>query len=186
MQDDNEFNNICLGYKQGSALDALFSDNNAPGNGGMRGLTDLGRADFSAPIGLPAGARVAFVSNVGSVLQFRSPPDDGSLGTVVMVRTPEGDQACYQGLLFVKFDSGQFLQVDPQFLREIHNCSKKASSYVLKVSSLGDLSGFLVNSNEANSLIHKSSNDLWSFEEDDDGNYKISRLFDGDGTPLKA
>jgi len=57
--------------------------------------------------------------------------------------------------------------------------SKKASTKkVSKVVKLADLHDFIKVGNDL--LIHKSKQDLWAMEEDEDGNIVISRLFDGD------
>jgi hypothetical protein len=129
---------------------------------------------------------VAFITNIGSVLQWADPPADGSEGTIVMVRTAEGDQTSLNGLIFVKFDNGQFLQVDPQYLRAASVNTKLASGFTRRVASLGDLSGFLRWGSDDNELVHKATRDLWSFETGDKGEFVISRLFDDTGEPLKV
>jgi hypothetical protein len=55
---------------------------------------------------------------------------------------------------------------------------------LLRVASLGDLSGFLRVSNDL--LIHKSTRDLWSVSKTADGSIEVTRLFDDDGSPLKG
>ena len=68
--------------------------------------------------------------------------------------------------------------------KDVPNCvpEKKAKTY--RVSSLGDLTPFLKRAD--GKLVHKSTQDLWSFSKDADGNYLVSRLFDDNGEPLKA
>lgn len=57
--------------------------------------------------------------------------------------------------------------------------SKKASvKKVSKIVKLADLNQFMKVGNDL--LIHKSKQDLWAMEEDEEGNLVISRLFDGD------
>ncbi len=52
-----------------------------------------------------------------------------------------------------------------------------------RVASLGDLTDFLKVSE--GTLIHKSTNDLWSFAADGEG-FTLTRLFDDGGEPLKG
>jgi len=59
---------------------------------------------------------------------------------------------------------------------------RTASQY--RVASLGDLTDFLKSAD--GKLIHKSTNDLWSYNKDADGNFLVSRLFDDEGEPLKG
>lgn len=53
-----------------------------------------------------------------------------------------------------------------------------------KVASLGDITDFVRVS--AESLIHRSSRDLWALKKQADGTYYIERLFDNNGEPLKG
>ena len=55
---------------------------------------------------------------------------------------------------------------------------------MIRVASLGDLTQFLKRAD--GKLIHKSTDDLWSYSKDADGNFLVSRLFDDEGEPLKA
>jgi len=156
-------------------------------NKGLRALTDQGRAANAFQIqAAVVGTRVAFITNIGSVLQWRDPPSDGSEGTIVMVRTGDGDQTSLNGLIFVKFDNGQFLQVDPEYLRSAVGNTKVASSFTRRVANLGDLSGFLRWGSDDSDLVHKATRDLWSFETTDKGEFVISRLFKDTGEPLKV
>lgn len=52
-----------------------------------------------------------------------------------------------------------------------------------RVASLRDLTGFVRVS--ADTLVHKSQQDLWSLKRESDGQYFIERLFD-EGTPVKG
>jgi hypothetical protein len=58
-----------------------------------------------------------------------------------------------------------------------------AESKTFRVASLGDLTDFLKVSEET--LVHKSTNDLWSIAADGDG-FTLTRLFDDEGTPLQG
>lgn len=55
---------------------------------------------------------------------------------------------------------------------------------VIRVASLGDLTQFLKRAD--GKLVHKSTNDLWSYSKDADGNFLVERLFDDEGEPLKG
>lgn len=65
-----------------------------------------------------------------------------------------------------------------------------------KVSSLGDIADMFSPPGLGNlapmlrqasgELIHKATNDLWSFSKSSDGQYVVSRLFDSGGEPLKG
>lgn len=150
----------------------------------LRGLTDKGRASSAIQLPVQAGTRIAFQSNIGSVLSYPHPPNDGALGTVVMVRTADGDRTDLNGLVFVKFDHGQFLAVNPEHMR-FSNQGKTARSVVRRVASLGDLSGFIRSAQAENDLIHRATQDLWKYEETPEG-FVISRLFKETGSPLKV
>ena len=187
--DDDFWTNLTLGQqsKTASSLDAHLQNREEQIAGtGLRALTDRGRESNAFPLPAEVGARVAFVSNIGSVLQWPDPPDDGAEGTVVMVRTAEGDQTSFGGFVFVKFDNGRFMQIDPQYLRRASINSKLASNFSRRVSNLGDLSGFLRWGTEDHELVHKATRDLWSFETTDRGDFVLSRLFDDTGEPLKV
>jgi len=67
---------------------------------------------------------------------------------------------------------------DPKIVRR----SRQAS--VMRVASLGDLTQFLKRAD--GKLVHKSTNDLWSYSKDADGNFLVERLFDDSGEPLKG
>lgn len=191
MADDFTFwDTLILGQqsKTASSLDTYLSNREESlKNSGLRSLTDRGREANALQLPVVAGTRVAFVTNIGSVLSYPQPPNPEEEGTVVMVRTAEGDQTSLGGMVFVKFDSGNFMAIHPEHLRKASINQKKANSFVRRVSSLGDLGGFLQNANgEDNELIHKATKDLWSFSATEDGEFVIARLFDETGSPIKV
>lgn len=53
-----------------------------------------------------------------------------------------------------------------------------------RIASLQDLAGFTRIS--AETLVHKSNNDLWALKKESDGKFYIERLFDDNGEPLKG
>lgn len=54
----------------------------------------------------------------------------------------------------------------------------------VRVASIRDLSQFMRVS--ADTLVHKSEHDLWSFGKEADGSFYITRLFNDNGEPLKG
>lgn len=151
----------------------------------MQGLTQNGREKNALPLPVQAGTRVAFLHNLGSVLSYEYVPDEGLGGTVIMVRTADGD-CTYQGdNVFVKWDDGAFLPTHRHHLQALSSLDKQASSFVMRTSNFGDLAALFATTDKSSELVHKSTKDLWSFEEDD-GEFVISRLFDDGGDPLHA
>lgn len=187
QHDDDFWTDFTLGQQSrtASSLDVYLSNREEKlASSGLRALTDKGRAENALPLPAPVGMRVAFVTNIGSVLSYEDPPEPDAQGTIVMVRTAEGDQTGMGGLVFVKFDDGRFLQVHSEHLRAASN-KKTAKGFVRRVASLGDLSGFLRWGSDDNELVHKATRDLWKCESTDEG-FVISRLFDDTGEPLKV
>lgn len=152
----------------------------------MQALTESGREKNALPLPVEAGTRVSFVHNLGSVLTYDYVPDEGVEGTVIMVRTADGD-CTYQGdHVFVKWDDDAFLPVHRHHLRKATPFNmKQASSFVFRASSLGDLAALFASSEKDAELVHKSTKDLWKCEEKD-GQFVLSRLFDDSGEPLSA
>ena len=68
-------------------------------------------------------------------------------------------------------------------LKALHKSLGKRAS-VIRVASLGDLTQFLKRAD--GKLVHKSTNDLWSYAKDADGNFLVERLFDDEGEPLQG
>ena len=75
---------------------------------------------------------------------------------------------------------GSFTQDEHHETKRKHK--RKAS--VIRVASLGDLTQFLKRAD--GKLVHKSTNDLWSYSKDADGNFLVERLFDDNGEPLQG
>lgn len=129
-----------------------------------------------------SGQRVLFAGTLGSMLSYDNPPPVEASGTIVTVRTAYGDTTMHNGMVFVKWDTGQFGAYSPIHLYS--SKMKQASNTKLKVASLGDLSGYFASSSKEGELVHKATKDIWSFKESDDG-YVIEKLFDDSGEPLK-
>lgn len=149
----------------------------------LQELTDAGRAKSSLPLPVVAGTRVAFKSNVGSILTYDDVPDAHVMGTVVTVRTAEGDTTHYNGRVFVSWDDGIFRPICPEHLKLAPSSMKMASNYRIVTSNLGDISAFFAKTAE-DDLIHKATKDIWSLKTDG-SNYVLERLFDDTGAPLK-
>jgi hypothetical protein len=152
---------------------------------GIRVLTDIGREAAALKTPAMPGTRVTFVANLGSVLAYSDPPSPDVPGTVVMVRTAEGHQTGMGDHVFVKFDDGNFVAMHREHLRRAASSTKHASNFVRRVSSLGDLSGFMRASGD-DELVHKATKDLWSFQQTSEGDYMLARLFDDSGDPLRV
>jgi hypothetical protein len=185
-EDDDFWSSLTTGAqtRTASSLDAYLSGKSSDPTG-MRLLTDKGRFSAALPVPVGAGVRVSFITNIGSVVYYPDPPHPDTQGTVVMVRTAEGDATSQGDHVFVKWDDGRFMAMHREHLRAASK-SKTASGFCRTASSLGDLSDFMRVSNDENELVHKATRDLWSFEEKENGEYIISRLFSETGEPLKV
>jgi hypothetical protein len=83
---------------------------------GVRALTDMGRAARALALPVEAGTRVAFMDNVGAVLTYENPPEPGSMGTVVHVKSAGGNVTSHEGKVFVSWDDKRFLPVHAEHL----------------------------------------------------------------------
>ena len=153
----------------------------------MQSLTEASRKKGALKLPIAAGTRVTFVANLGSVLAYDDIPADALEGTVVTVRSADGDVTSYQDNVHVLWDDEKFRAISAEHLRLVGSVQKVGS--VMRVSSFGDLSDFfepVFQGKTANSdLVHKATKDLWSFRQDGD-EYVIERLFTFDGAPLKV
>lgn len=164
-----------------STLD-LFLQDALPKNSLFR-LTDAGKERYALPVPVTPGTRVAFVGNLGALLAHDQVPVDGMEGTVVMVRTAMGDKTTHEDHVFVKWDDGRLRRIHRHYLRAA-TAVKTAVSRAIRAQSLGDLSAFFQRS--GSDLIHKATRDLWSLQQTEDGNYRIDRLFQENGEPIKV
>jgi len=150
----------------------------------LRELTDASRAANALKLPVEAGTRVAFKHNLGSVLAYATVPADE--GTVVTVRSANGDVTAHDGMVMVAWDDGIFLPVHPEHLRLAGVNKKRAGAVRMSFVSFGDLSSLFEQAkNGSDDLVHKATKDLWSFKESD-GEFVIERLFSEDGNPLKV
>lgn len=169
--------------------------NNTPGNAlesrhfkAVQAITAKARA-AAASVGvstnLKAGTRVAFVATAESLFSYKNPPDPGMGGTVVTAKVAGSHVTSHEGRVFVRWDDGKLRATLAQHMT-LHEkqASRKASKNRIRVGSSLDaiLGEYLKVSNDT--LVNRSSRDLWGVTQDE-GGYVISRLFDDQGEPLK-
>lgn len=178
----NFWDDLIGGYvaTENQAIDNHLSDKKIGGAHAtsLQALTDKGRELNAIPLPVAEGTRVSFLVNVGSVLSYGNPPEEGAVGTVVTVHTSLGSKTSHDGMVFVRWDGhSEVMPVDKRHLRVDK----------MRVASLGDLSEFLVvaGDNKSGELIHKSTEDMWSFQQDGDS-WVIQRLFEESDDPIKG
>lgn len=132
-----------------------------------------------------SGTRVAFKGDLQSLIAYPNPPSKGEQGTVVKVRLSTGDQTTKDKLAFIQWDNGTFMPAYKDHLVRPSKARKTASFVRIATHSLGDLTSFFAQVGSGSDLVHKSSRDLWALEKEGD-QYVLSRLFDGDGNPIKG
>lgn len=191
--DDNEFASMFCNTPNSEVVTAYLGDD-PERQVTMTDLTDQGRASKALPTSSPAGTRVSFVRNLGTVMAYKSPPGEGVKGTVVKVRTSSGDTTAIDEYVFVKYDDGTFMPTHHEHLRlagesldmryRLGNTRTYDRVIVASLGLLGD--EFFRAAGTGNDLVHKATKDLWSFSQTEGGEFVIERLFDDDGEPLKA
>ena len=72
---------------------------------------------------------------------------------------------------------------EPQIVSPVGQAKPLQRPKSVKVASLQQLSGF--RRVAADTLVHKSTNELWAIRKDGE-DYHIERLFQDDGSPLKG
>lgn len=149
----------------------------------VRDLTDSIKNSKCIKLPVESGSRVSFSGTLGSILTYDNPPMPDTTGTVVTVRTAFGDSTTHDGRVFVKWDTGEFGSFDPVHIYP--STSKQANNVKVRVSSIGDLSSLFASSNKEGELVHKATQDIWSFKKTN-GGFTIERLFDDSGEPLKV
>lgn len=153
----------------------------------MQMLTEKQRRANALPLPVEAGTRVRFVANVGSVLTYDNIPGKGVEGTVVKVKSADGNLTAQDERVFVQWDDGTFRPIYAEHLRLATSNKRMARNLVLRASSLGDISSMfsMARSGGGDELVHRATKDLWSFRKDT-GGFVIERLFDTNGKPLKV
>jgi hypothetical protein len=151
----------------------------------VQALTNSHKAKNAIALPIASGTRVEFNGAMGEVLAYQDPPEPKARGTVVSVKSAGGDLTSHNGKVFVEWDDGTFRSIHAEHLRLARGQAKRqdVESHRMRVASLGDLTEFLKLADDT--LIHKSTKDLWSFRRDGT-EYVIERLFDDQGDPLKG
>jgi len=150
----------------------------------IRELTEASRAERALQLPVVAGTRVAFQHDLGSVLAYANVPEDK--GTVVTVRSADGDATVHNGMVLVAWDDGQFLPVHPEHLRLAAPNKKRAATARRSFIEFSTISTMFEQAKTGSTdLVHKATKDLWAFHEND-GEFVIERLFSEDGDPLKV
>jgi hypothetical protein len=101
---------------------------------------------------------------------------------VVAVKSASGNVTSHEGMVFVQWDGpeGKFASIYVNHLAPVSEPAK-----IRRVASMGDLGEFLKVASDT--LVHKSTQDLWSLSKSADGDgFVVTRLFDDTGKPLKA
>ena len=182
MSHDNFWDRLLEGSNRSSAssIDSHFSDS-SESFVSVRGLTDKMRSANSLQLPIEAGTKVVFAGGLGAYLTYGDCPPKNAQGEVVLVRSANGGITHHEGKVFVKWDDGKLRTIHAEHLR-LADHGKQAS--VIRVSSLGDLTQFLKKAE--GKLVNTSTNDLWSYSKDAEGNFVVERLFDDEGEPLKG
>ena len=149
----------------------------------VRALTDVDREANALELPVVAGTKVEFAGDLGTLLAYTDAPDPKTRGTVVAVKTATGKVTSHEGMVFVEWPDGETRAIHAEHLRKVTGHAKRQAGGRMRVASLGDLTDFLKLADDT--LVHKSTQDLWAVRQDTAG-YVIERLFDNDGSPLKA
>ena len=179
-------------FVQETAMDRILQGRELgdPSTHALQDLTDLHGPKVGLPLPQNAGTRVQFVATLGAVLTYPDVPGEKVAGTVVLVKTAEGNVTSLpDGRVFVSWDDGKFraIQAEHLALAEPEEGTVKRANCVRRVvADLGDLSSmFVARVGSGDELVHKATKDLWSVSEGDNG-FVIERLFNQDGNPLKV
>jgi len=151
----------------------------------MQALTDKGREARALPLPVDAGVRVAFVTNLGSVLTYDDIPGAGVEGTVITVKTGSGKATSQDGRVFVIWDDGKFRSIQAEHLRRAKGNRRMAQNVRMVVADFMDLTAFFAPTGSSDELVHKATKDLWAVRDNGAG-FVIERLFNDSGKPLKV
>ncbi len=152
----------------------------------LQQLTDQAKAAGALPLPVNVGTRVAFSHDIGAVLAYEDIPDRGVEGSVILVRSPEGDRTASQNGVHVLWDDGKFRAIQAEHLRPAGLNKKRASTVRMAFIEFGGIADlFGLAKKGSTDLIHKATKDLWSFRQDGE-EFIIERLFNEDGNPLKV
>ena len=150
----------------------------------IRELTEAGRLAHALELPAEVGTRVRFESNIGSILTYDDVPGPNDEGTVILVKTAMGKMTAHDDRVFVLWDDGNFRAIMAEHLRPAGTLTRRSRNFRMVVADLGDISSFFTAAAAPDELIHKSTQDLWSFKKNGD-DFVIERLFNDTGSPLK-
>jgi hypothetical protein len=149
-------------------------------------LTDRGRKNKRKALSFEDGMRVVAHTNNGVVLPSQL-PSSGTKGTVVSVRTANGDVVSLDGEVFIKFDGRNKIdRIPANFLRVASMKVSNITDNFIVLSGPNLSASFMSQAGGESTLVHKATQDLWSMKVSEDGSFDVERLFDGDGNPLKV
>ena len=132
------------------------------------------------------GVRVVAHTNNGLVIPGQL-PSAGTKGTVVSVKTANGDVTSLGGEVFVRFEGRNKIDRIPScFLRKASMKVSNIDDHFIVLSGPSLLASFATASGEDNVLVHKATQDLWSMKVSEDGSFDVERLFDDNGNALKV
>ena len=175
MSDDIIFGTSMKTASMDAILDTKISD-----------LTDKGR-QARRDKGFHEGTRVIAHTNNGVVIPGQL-PQAGTKGSIVAVRTANGDVTSLDGESFVRFDGSEKIERIPnEFLRVASMRVANLDDHFIVLSGpTSMLEGLTLTAASDTTLVHKATKDLWSVSVSQDGAYDVERLFDEDGNPLKV
>ena len=152
---------------------------------GLQALTDSYRAKHALDLPVDAGTKVKFVANTSSLFAYNDPPAHHLEGEVIEVKTATGISTGIDDRVFVKFEDGKLRVIAAEHLDLVTGGTSRQGTLnknMIRTASLDAFLGEFVKVAE-DTLINRSSKDLWSLRKDGD-EFVIERLFDDDGNPL--
>ncbi len=174
-----ETDDIVFGsFQKTSSMDAVLETK-------ISDLTDRGRKSKREALNFDDGMRVVAHTNNGVILPGQL-PTSGTKGTVVSVKTATGDVTSLDGEVFVKFDGRNKIdRIPSNFLRVASMKVANINDHFIVLSGPNLSASFMSQAGGESTLVHKSTQDLWSMRVSDDGSFDVERLFDDKGDPLK-
>jgi hypothetical protein len=120
MSQDDFWNKLATGHVNTTVLSAVDSHISSkpfgPAFEQVRSLTEAGKRARALKLPVEAGVRVSFSGDPGAVFSMEDPPELGSFGEVVTVKSANGDITHHEGKVFVKWDDGKFRSVHAEYL----------------------------------------------------------------------
>lgn len=165
-------------FQKTSSMDAVLETK-------ISEITDRGRKNKTKALNFEDGMRVVAHTNNGVVIPGQL-PRAGTKGTVVSVKTATGDVVSLDGEVFVRFDGRNNIdRIPAAFLRVASMKVSSLDEHFIVLSGPNLSASFMSQAGES-TLVHKSTQDLWSMKVSDDGSFDVERLFDDNGNPLKV